>query len=205
VVDASLVVLVDMDGVLADFDRAVVEALRPTCPDIRVSAESHRMHLAFPGYAQQIRAVTGAPGFFAGLEPIQDALAGWRLLGDLGYRPRICSSPLAAHPDCEGEKRAWVANLLGEQAAVEAYIVEDKCACPGIALIDDIPSIECASASWEHIVFDMPYNRHSPALRRLGGWRDRNLPSLLADAQRRYRERNPSHDPGRPANPSPPP
>ena len=187
--DSSLVVLVDMDGVLADFDRAVIEALKPTCPDIRVSAHSHRLHRAFPAYAEQIKTVTSARGFFSGLKPVQHAVAGWRLLAELGYQPRICSSPLAAHPDCEAEKRGWLADLLGEQAAFEAYIVRDKCSCPGIALIDDIPSVECEPSDWEHIVFDMPYNQQSPSARRLRGWLDPKLPDLLLGARRRYRQR----------------
>jgi len=188
VADSSQVVLVDMDGVLADFDLAVVEALKPTCPDIHVGPSSHRMHLAFPAYAEQIRAVASARGFFRGLKPIEDALAGWRLLEELGYRPRICSSPLVSHPDCEGEKRAWLAETLGEQVAREAHIVRDKCPCPGFALIDDIPSMECASSGWRHIVFDKTYNQQSQAPYRLRGWLDPNLPDLLIDAQRGYRE-----------------
>jgi len=191
-IDSSHVVLVDMDGVLADFDLAVVEALKPTCPDIHVGPSSHRMYLAFPAYAKQIRAVAGARGFFRDLKPIRDALAGWQLLEELGYRPHICSSPLVWHPDCEREKRAWLAEHLGEQVAREAYIVRDKCPCPGFALIDDIPSVECASNApeWRHIVFDQTYNRQSQAPYRLHGWLDPNLPDLLIDAQRRHRERN---------------
>lgn len=177
--DYSRVVLVDMDGVLADFDGAVLEELGPKCPGIRRPTKSHRMRLEFEQYADQIRDVTSAPGFFRNLKPMPDALDGWQRLIALDYQPRICSSPLGSHPDCEQEKRDWLTAFLGQKIAEEAYIVANKCACPGIALIDDIPAIECAGATWHHIVFDQPYNRQSPSPYRLCGWGDERLPRLL--------------------------
>src|SRR5262249_42480455 len=145
-------------------------------------------YLAFPEYATQIREVTSAVGFFSGLPPIQNALDGWKRIEDLGYRPRICSSPLNAHPDCEAEKRAWTSGLLGKQAAQDAYITRDKIGVHGLGSISVIPWIEGnKKASWQHVVFDMPYNSNSPIGWRLRGWDDRNLPDLLRAAQCRHR------------------
>jgi 5'-nucleotidase len=178
--DNAQVILVDMDGVLADFDRAVVETLRPRCPEIELPTTSHRIRLQFPQYAAEIKAVTSATGFFRDLEPIKGALDGWQRLKDLGYHPRICSSPLFWHKECEQEKRAWLAAHLGPDVAAEAHIVDDKCHCPGLALIDDIPELTCGPAPWPHIVFDHPYNRHAGSPHRLRGWDDPALPDLLA-------------------------
>ncbi|MBR7830634.1 hypothetical protein KDK95_30310 [Actinospica sp. MGRD01-02] len=177
--DNSRVVLVDMDGVLADFDRAVYETLMPTCPDIRLPTTSHRIRVQNPQYDAEIREVTSAPGFFRDLMPIRGALEGWQRLVDLGYHPRICSSPLVWHEACEQEKRAWLTQHLGPEAAAEAHIVQNKCECPGLALIDDIPELTCGPAPWPHIVFDHPYNRGSASPHRLHGWQDPNLGRIL--------------------------
>ena len=179
--DNTRIVLVDMDGVLADFDRAVIEALRPTCPDIQPPTTSHRIRSQNPQYEAEIRQVTGAPGFFRDLKPIDGAFEGWQRLKDLGYHPRICSSPLVWHTQCEQEKRAWLTAHLGPDVAEEAHIVQNKCTCPGLALIDDIPALACAPAPWPHIVFDHPYNRAAPSPHRLHGWHDEALPKLLRE------------------------
>jgi 5'-nucleotidase len=178
--DNARVVLVDMDGVLADFDRGVFEALVPTCPDLRLPTTSHRIRLQNPQYDAEIRAVTKAPGFFRDLRPIDAALDGWQRLLDLGYHPRICSSPLVSSTTCEDEKRGWLREHLGADVAAEAHIVQNKCECPGLALIDDIPEVTCGPAPWPHIVFDHAYNRHAPSPHRLRGWRDPELEPLLA-------------------------
>jgi 5'-nucleotidase len=177
--DNSRVVLVDMDGVLADFDRAVYEALWLECPDIQLPTTSHRIRLQNPKYDAEIRAVTSAPGFFRDLPPIDGALKGWERLVDLGYHPRICSSPLVSHQACELEKRAWLTEHLGSDVAAEAHIVANKCECPGLALIDDIPELTCGPAPWPHIVFDQAYNRSASSPHRLRGWRDPALEALL--------------------------
>jgi beta-phosphoglucomutase-like phosphatase (HAD superfamily) len=53
------VVLVDMDGVLADFDRRVVELLGDACPELHTADARTDFYLkhAYPQYAEQIRAV----------------------------------------------------------------------------------------------------------------------------------------------------
>jgi hypothetical protein len=48
ITDYSRTVLVEMDGVLADLDRAVYEALWLTCPDVRLPTTSHRIRLQKP-------------------------------------------------------------------------------------------------------------------------------------------------------------
>ena len=178
--DYSRVVLVDMDGVLADFDRAVYEALWPTCPDIRLPTTSHRIRLQNPQYDAEIRAVTSASGFFRDLKPTDGGIEGWQRLVSLGYRPRICSSPLVSNRTCEQEKRAWLAEHLGAEVAADAHLVADKRECHGLALIDDIPEVAGGPTPWPHIVFDQAYNRDAPSPYRLRSWRDPELDSLLA-------------------------
>jgi len=185
--DLSNVVLVDMDGVLADFDRHVVELLGVACPELCTATTRTDFYLkqAYPQYAEQIRAVTSAPGFFASLPLIDDAQEGWERIKQAGFVPRICSAPLVSHDACADEKRAWLAVHFGDAVAEEAIIDGRKDAHPGIALIDDRPYLRGSDeAQWQHIVFDTAYNRQIRAPR-LCGWLDPDLPRLLADARER--------------------
>jgi hypothetical protein len=57
-------------------------------------------------------------------------------------------------------------------------------------LIDDRPEVDTnnGQATWRHIVFDQPYNKHSPAALRIRGWDDPHLEDIL-EAARRYSSR----------------
>lgn len=86
------VVLVDMDGVLADFDAAVLDRLPPGVARVARThlylAEDHPEHLT------RVESITSRPDFFLELPLVGHALQGWQRLIDAGYRPRICSAPL---------------------------------------------------------------------------------------------------------------
>lgn len=57
-----------------------------------------------------------------------------------------------------------------------------------MALIEDrqAPLRGADTASWEHIVFDWPYNRSPADTLRLQNWADPRLPEVLAEAQERH-------------------
>lgn len=119
---------------------------------------------------------------------MDDAIYGWQRLLDLGYIPQICSSPLTSNPTCAEDKIKWLKNnfapLFGEYIVNTAIITKDKHLYDGLALIDDRPIVHSNHlASWEHIVFDRPYNREIDGIR-LMGWKDENLESILNSIKR---------------------
>lgn len=175
------IVLVDMDGVLADFDHATEAFLQKNHPHIQFAGrQSFYLHQDYPEYKDIVAVCHTKLGFFSNLPPIEGALAGWQKLKDLGFHPRICSSPLLSHPDCINEKKLWVEKHLGIEAAEEAIIDVDKTGHHGIALIDDKPEITGShQPSWRHIVFDQSYNRTIDTDLRIHGWDDPNLASTL--------------------------
>ena len=185
-------VLVDLDGVLLDFNGRAEAILAAERPDITKmpGGKSHfyfRDHFA-PADQHVIHEITARPGFFLSLPPIDYAVEGWKRIKDLGHHPQICSSPLRSNKTCVQEKIASVKYYLGRQAAREAIITSDK-NVDGFALIDDRPELkESERASWAHVVFDHPYNKYVQTDFRLRGWRDPNLKPLLASAQQRYIE-----------------
>lgn len=182
--------LVDMDGVLADFDRRVVDVLGEDCPELVSARERSVFHLteAFPVYEERIRELLHREDFFGSLPLFEGALEGWNRIKETGFHPRVCSRPLSANRWCEQAKRAWLTEYFDAEVAREAIIDDDKAAYDGIALIDDRAAIDgSATARWQHLVFDAPYNRHTPAATpRLYGWRDERLGALLAEARGRY-------------------
>lgn len=180
------VVLVDMDGVLADFDGATLAYLAEHHSEIPLSGR-HNFYIRedYEDAAHQaiINELHSSQNFFTNLPPIVGALDGWQRLIDLGYEPRVCSSPLSMHQWCEEEKRAWLRQYFGEDVVRDAYITKHKELCDGIALIDDRPVVKNAEqAPWQHILFDASYNRGETNELRMMGWDDEALSELLARA-----------------------
>ena len=174
-----------MDGVLADTDRAARAFLKAHHPDIPlVPRRSFYFHHDYPSDAH--RAIIGAfhaQYFFRDLPEIPGAIQGWQRIIDLGYEPRICSSPLLSNKWCEAEKLDWVEQHLGMRARETAIITRHKEQASGMALIDDRPVIKHADqATWQHITFHQPYNQHVDTPLRLRDWNDENLPAILERA-----------------------
>lgn len=183
-------VLVDMDGVLADFDTAFHETVREQYPDIQMldplpDPPSFYASQQYSGEHQRdLRSISNAEHFFARLPVMPGALEGWQRIMDEGFRPQICSSPIKSNPYSEQEKLGWLeehlAPVFGLWVVETAIITSEKFRYSGVALIDDRPDMPNADvARWKHVVFDQPCNRHVETDLRLLGWSDANLGSIL--------------------------
>lgn len=121
----------DLDGVLADFDRGVVAATgkRPEQLPMKVMWRELSRH----------------PDFFGTLEFMHDAQELWAFCAP--HRPTILTGlPLGSWaPD---QKRRWVARMLGADVPVITCMARDKAnhAGPGAVLVDDR---EKARDPWE--------------------------------------------------------
>ncbi|MEO8691359.1 MAG: hypothetical protein ABI397_01075 [Candidatus Saccharimonas sp.] len=179
-------VLVDMDGVLADFDTELETRIRELIPGFGVTDRSKGYYvLDRLTNKEEIAAhdiAVAQEGLFRGLLPIERSIEGWHEMVELGYHPQICTAPLALNLFCQAEKLAWVDEYLGPKVADEMIMSPDKWRYPGITLIDDNPAIKPGGnvPSWTQTIFTQGYNKHIETKYRINGWIDPNLPNILA-------------------------
>lgn len=173
------IILVDMDGVLADYTQGVLDSMGLHYPEmIRLPYEAHvefDTHKVYPTELhEQIRELTYRKGFFAGLKPIEGALEGIQWLTEEGYDIRICTSPLRRWQHCVAEKYEWVAAYLGSGFVERMILTRDKSLVWGAYLIDDRPNPAehaVVSPPWIHLLYDQPYNRNVTGIQRVT-WRE---------------------------------
>lgn len=155
--------LVDMDGVLVNFDLGHVDAcVRAGYParfhgvdrkvwDILDGLEEHE--------AEKTLKLWHEPNFYRTLEPLAGAVDGVKSLVSAGHDVFICTAPLPRHATCAKEKLEWIEHYLGPRLAERTIITRDKTLVHGDYLVDDKPVITGArSPSWKHLLFEATYN-----------------------------------------------
>ena len=170
-------ILVDQDGVLANYSKRLIEIALKEYPEERevreedltlFDTDKHFSH----GNQKAIDRIALREGFFASLEPIDGAVAAMHDLLTLGFDVRICTAPKKVYTFCVPEKMAWIEKHLGREFALRTIITRDKTLVRGNILIDDKPEISgIAKPEWEHILHDRPYNR-AIALKRRLSWKN---------------------------------
>jgi 5'-nucleotidase len=93
----------------------------------------------------------------------------------LGHDVRFCTSHLFEYDYCVLEKYQWVEQHFGPEFVDRIILTRDKTLIRGNLLIDDKPQIiGIEKPTWEHILYDRPYNRDIPGKRCLTwcNWRD---------------------------------
>ncbi len=168
-----MVVLIDQDGPLADFERGFLICWRKRFPKENyvplARRKSFYVRSDYPkALRRKVESVYLAKGFYRSLPAVEGSVRAIRHLIKSGYDVRICSSPLSQYKNCVLEKYQWVEDHLGRDFVKRIILAKDKTLIRGNYLIDDKPEIEGAeTAEWEHIIFDRPYNCSVTNKRRL--------------------------------------
>ncbi|MBN2107055.1 MAG: 5'-3'-deoxyribonucleotidase [Deltaproteobacteria bacterium] len=167
------IILVDMDGVLADFDRHFMVVWSARYPDRPALDQSRRTSFYIKDefkseYRQDIQSIFEEPGFYLDLPPVSGAVAAMQAMKRTGYDVWICSSPKMNYRYCAPEKYQWVERELGTEWVERVILTRRKAMIQGDVLIDDQPDIPFSeTASWKQALFDAPYNRNHSSLPRI--------------------------------------
>ncbi len=192
------VVLVDQDGVLADFEQGLFDAFTAECrngpvvpvADRRGFHARQQYEKQGPQWGEAVDAILRTEGFYRNLKAFDGAAAAMEEMREAGHHVFICTSPLSNARWCVPEKLAWVEHHLGGSWLRRTVISADKTLVgdrlqPCI-LVDDRPEIKgVASPPWTQVLFDAPYNQGKPGPR-LYAWADWRevLEPVLAGQQR---------------------
>ncbi|KAM7067894.1 5'(3')-deoxyribonucleotidase, mitochondrial [Molossus nigricans] len=188
----ALRVLLDLDGVLADFEGGFLRKFRARFPDLPFIALEDRRGFWLseqygrlqPGLSEKAISIWESENFFFDLEPLPGAVEAVKRMASLeDTNVFICTSPIKMYKYCPYEKYAWVEKHLGPGFLDHVVLTRDKTVISADLLIDDRPDITgkwpAAGAepnpSWEHVLFTACHNRHVqllPPRRRLHGWTD---------------------------------
>jgi len=175
-------ILVDQDGVLANWELGVLTGWRAKFPkELFVPISERKNFYTRADYPEHLRgqleSIYHAPGFILNLEPIPGSISALKSLVESGHEVWICTSPLSAFENNVLEKYLWVEKHLSRDFTKRIIIAPDKTLVRGGVLIDDKPEITGVfQPVWEHIIFDAPYNRGVKNKKRIAGdwsnWRE---------------------------------
>ncbi|ESO89009.1 hypothetical protein LOTGIDRAFT_209952 [Lottia gigantea] len=194
----DLIVLLDMDQVLADFEGYFLKRYKERFPnDPFIPLEERKGFFIRDQYAKlrddlpdKVRAVYNEEGFFRDLPEIEGAVSAALEMSKMeGLEVFLCSSPLTEYQYCLTEKFEWIEKHLGPEFLDYVILTKDKTVINGHILIDDRPRIKgsCKSPIWEHIVFNACHNLTSEVdgKRRLNNWTDGKWRDIIEDFKKR--------------------
>lgn len=179
-------VLVDMDGVIADFEGGFLKKYKESFPNEPfLSLEDRRGFWVSTQYGdmrsdlcEKAISIWESQHFFMDLEPLPGGVEAVKEMSKMENTDVfICTSPIKHYGHCPYEKYAWVEQHLGSEFLEQVILTRDKTIVTGDILIDDKPDILGVESnpSWEHVLFTACHNKHlppNPSQRRLQSWAD---------------------------------
>jgi 5'-nucleotidase len=152
-------ILIDMDGVIADFDGEFLQRWRKRHPDkLYYPLEQRTEFYVIDQYPEELKPLVAEillePTFFRDMLPMDGAREALLEMDVMGHEVFICTSPLSTYQNCVLEKYQWVENILGATWVNRIILTKDKTLIKGDLLIDDKPQITGVDVPcWEHIIW----------------------------------------------------
>lgn len=180
-----MIILVDMDDVLADFEGEFLTRWKAQYPDKPCIELKDRTTFSLDKqYPEElhdlIKSIYHIPGFCKSLPPIPGSLEAVLDMKQEGHEVFICTAPLSKYESCVLEKYEWTEQHLGMEWTKKIILTKDKTLVRGDFLIDDNPDIKgVAVPVWEQVIFDKPYNGNITSKKRLKSLKE--WKSILAE------------------------
>jgi len=161
-------ILLDMDGVLADFNLGFYQQWRtlyPNLPYLEPHEQNHRyVTVSYQeAFGQEIaeRAVDliKSRHFFTNLPEIPDAVEAVNSLLESGNDVFVCMGFTEGFPHLITEKTQWILTHLGERWKDRIIFSNDKHLIEAEILVDDNPNVE--QGSWKLILYSQSHNLNS--------------------------------------------
>lgn len=167
-----MIVLVDMDDVITEFEKKVIELLIEKVPEkedlFKKERTKFKLNEEHPELKELIKEITSQKGLIENLEPVEGCIEALKKIKELGHDIFICTSPLTDYENNIVEKYKWIEKNLGKEWTKKIIFTKDKTLIKGDVLIDDNPEIKgLKNPEWEHIIFDRVYNKHIKDKKRL--------------------------------------
>lgn len=178
-----MIILVDMDQVLADWSKKydeILDSYGPRASHIKRARGAVDFNLfegSQPEDNELILSVFKHKDLYKDLEVIPGSKEALDEMEYLGHDVFIVSSPTVDSKYCASDKFAWLKHHFGIQWASKLILTLDKTVVIGDVLIDDKPEVLGVNSEpfWTHIVFDQSWNRHILDRSRMfhwGQWKD---------------------------------
>jgi 5'-nucleotidase len=173
---APIVVLLDMDGTVVDWD----SGFRKVWADRSIidRSKSYAMEECVPEeFKEESKQVMMESGFFRRLPPFPNAIQQVKKMEHAGFQIWFCTSPLLGNPTCCQEKLEWIQEHFGDEYVKRVILCQDKTTVRGDILVDDKPNISGLHyPTWQQCLFDAPYNQVRTDLPRMNEWSDWETP-----------------------------
>ena len=182
------VILLDMDGVIADWEGTIYTKLmservdivsykgyydiKPILPSDRIGFSCADDY--FNKYGEKAReliySIKSAKHFYSELSPIRDSIKSIQEMAETkDLEIFIVTSPAIYNQNCASDKMWWVERHLGPEWLERLIITRDKTMVHGDLLLDDKPYVTGKrKPSWRQVLYNHSYNQDSDQERFLG-------------------------------------
>ena len=170
---SGLSILIDLDGTLFQLMPRFNQRLKEMFPEItpvpvEQTTDFYVSNLYLPEHRSKVDQVWTCPSLFKDLSLFPGALEAVLEMSKTND-VSLCTSPFADNPTCNQDKYDSVYKVFGRAWADKRLVqTGDKTRICADILIDDKPKIEgVMNPSWEHVLYDAPYNQEIKNKRRL--------------------------------------
>ena len=171
----KLIILLDCDGVMADFMTSIFNFIQRET-GVRHSPDEIKTWEVFDNVASHLRdefdQEAAKPGFCFSIKPYQEALEGVKKLSALG-EIFVVTAPMDV-PNWEKERRDWLMKHFGIDRH-HVISASTKHLTQGDLFIDDKPENLTAWELYQDgraLLWDAPYNRDTNEFHRVVNWDD---------------------------------